>query len=288
MAGTVDPDPGPAVDTVRSPLELLRDRARPVDLLLLAVVPGVLLAVFALPLPQRRALALDYGAPTLLTMYTNHFVHLTTTHLIANVLGYCLVATVAYVLSVASDRRRQFHVVLAGFILALPFALSGLNFAFARSSLAVGFSGINMALVGYVGFALGGYLGSWLDVPITRQRSTWLFFLGLSIVAFLSAPAAYGLPLALAAGLSAVLVVVPIIEDARDRPQQVRAAMGRAGTVEIGGLGLLVFGMFPAAAFPPNAGVAAGTVNVYSHLLGFCLGYIATYVTMLVGGLDVD
>lgn len=271
-----------------SPVAVLRGRTRLLDLLVLSAVPVALLVVFALPVAQRRALALDYGAPTLLAAYANHFVHLSTTHLLANLVGYVVVVSAAYLLSVASGRRRQFLVVFAGFVLGLPFALSGLNFAFARSSLAVGFSGINMALVGYLAFALGDYIGAWLDLPVDRRRSRWLFFLGLALVALLSAPTAFGVPLAVAAALSAILCLVPVLEDLREAPRSGASAAGRAGTLEIGGLGLAVFGIFPFAAFPGNASVAAGTVNLYSHLLGFCLGYVATYVTLLAGGLEVD
>jgi len=66
----------------------------------LAAVPVVLCAVFALPESTRRSLAFAYAEPTVLTAFTAHYVHLDVGHLAGNVAGYILLAGVGYALAV--------------------------------------------------------------------------------------------------------------------------------------------------------------------------------------------
>jgi hypothetical protein len=62
-------------------------RASLLDLLALAAVPAVLLAVFALPEATRRSLAFAYHDPTTLTALSAHYLHFDADHLLANLAG---------------------------------------------------------------------------------------------------------------------------------------------------------------------------------------------------------
>lgn len=266
-----------------------RDRASVWDLVVLAAVPLVLVGVFALPSGTKRQLALNYAAPTVVTAFTSHFVHLSVTHLLTNLVGYLVVVPTGYALSVASGRRRQFFVVFASFLLSFPFLLSGLNLLFPRSSLGVGISGIVLAFVGYLPFAFMSFVGRQLDGAVGARHSPWLFFFGLGLVAFIAAPNVYGLGLAAAATLAGVRYLLPVV-DAVDRTQlsSWRATLSVGGYAELAVLGGVVFLAYPFVAFPGNLTVSGGVLNVYTHALGFCLGYITTYVAELTGLLDVD
>lgn len=262
----------------------VRERGAPLDAVALALVPLALVGAYALPPSTKRSLAFAYADPTLLAAFANHFVHLSFDHLLVNLVGYGLVVPTAYLLSVASGRRRQFFVAFATFVLAFPFALSALNLAFVRPRVGVGASGLVMAFVGYLPVALSGFAGSRLGVPVDATRSSGPFFLGLAVVAYVAAPAGYGAPLAVAAGLAGVLFLLPVVEDAATAVS--RPTAGPAGYAEVAVLGAALFVGYPLVAFPESVAAGGDVVNVYSHALGFCLGYIVTYVGVLVGALE--
>ncbi|WP_255196764.1 hypothetical protein [Halorarius litoreus] len=267
----------------------VRQGVRRTDALVLLTVPLVLLAVFALPASTRQGLALAYDAPTVLSAYTSHFVHLSAGHLRVNLMGYLLVVPTAYVLSVAAGRRRQFFVVFTAFVVAFPLALSALNLVFARPRLGVGFSGILLAFVGYLPVAILGMAGQQLHAPVDRVRSQWLFFFGLALIALVSGPRLYGTAIAAAALLAGVLFLLPVVEDWGDAHHgRIRRAVGSAGTVELLLVGALVFVGYLFVAFPTEVSADGTVVNIYSHVLGYALGYVATYLAVLSGGLNVD
>ncbi|MFB6205365.1 MAG: hypothetical protein ABEJ05_02400 [Haloglomus sp.] len=252
---------------------------------LLAVVPVVLLVLFGLPTATKRALALEYTSPTLLTAFASHFVHFSLRHLLTNVVGGALVVPTAYLLSVLSGRRRQFLAVFACFVLAFPFALSGLNLLFVRSAVGVGFSGIVLAFVGYLGIALMDFVGAWYGAPVDGARSEWLFFLGVALVAF--DVSGFGPPLAVAALLGSLLFGLDIAEDVSAEWQtRLRNALTSESGVELAVFAFVVFVIYAAISVPVDPATASGIVNIYSHTLGFCLGYIVAYVTILVGGIQ--
>lgn len=281
------PRPAPLPSSEQGLWEAIRQRAVWWDVLLLAVVPVALLAGYALPPAIKWTLAFDYTEPTLLAAYASYFVHFSQSHLLGNLLGYLLVVPTAYVLSVASDQRHQFLVVFTVFLLAFPFALSGLNLAIPRSHTAVGFSAIIMAFVGYLPIGLLGVTEQRFSAPLTQRQSHWVFFFGLALVGYLGAPGVLGRALAAAAVLAGVLFLLPVLEEF-DQPRWagIRAMLAREGDAELLLLGGVVFVAYPFVAFPSDATVSGGLVNLYAHALGFCLGYITTYVTVLVGGFD--
>lgn len=254
------------------------------DLLLIVALPIVLLVVFVAPPETKRQLALDYSNPTVVTAFTSHFVHFSRDHLLTNLVGGAVVVPTGYLLSRLSGRRRQFLAVFTCFVFAFPFLLSGLNLLFARSAVGVGFSGIIMAFVGYLGIALMDFVGVRYDAAVDGSRSVWLFFLGLALVTY--DVSTYGPPLALASLLASVLFVRDLVEElAGQWIARVRDAVTRSGS-ELTVLGTVVFLVYPAISIPANPRTASGLVNIYSHALGFCLGYIVTYITLLIGGFD--
>jgi hypothetical protein len=282
----VDGGSGPDIPSLGT---ALRRRAMYEDAVAIALVPLFLGAMFTLPAGTKSSLALSYDDPTVVSVYASHFVHFDLTHLLGNIVGYVLVVPTAYVLSLAAGRRRQFFVVFVAFIIGLPVALSALNLIFTRPRVGLGFSGILMAFVGYLPVGLLGVVGRRFHLPVGRLRSQWLFFLGLAVISLVSGPAPYGWAIAGAAGLAGVLFLIPVIEDWDDsHHRRLRTAIGQSGHLEVLLVGLLVFVGYLLVAFPGGTTSDGAIVNVYSHLLGYSLGYVTTYLTVLAGGLDVD
>lgn len=254
------------------------------DLGVLLSVPLVLLGVFSLPEATRRSLTFAYMDPSLATAYASTFVHLDVGHLLANVGAYLLVAPLAYLLSVLSGRRRRFFVAFATFLLAFPVALSYLNLAIPRPSVGYGFSGVLMAFVGYLAWALGEYADVQFDAGGARVLAPALFFAGLALSAVTSVQSAVTIALAIAALLSAFLYALPLLDRPEPLRSNVRAAASVAGHFELFAVGLVAFLAFPFVAFPADPVADGGVLNLYVHLLGYALAFVVTYTAVEVDG----
>lgn len=260
------------------------------DAVLVAAVPAVLVGVFVLPEGTREALVLDYRAPTAVDMYASHFVHFGVGHLGGNLAAYALGVLPAYAYCVAADRRTDFLAVFGAVLAVFPYALSGLNVLFVRPSVGYGFSGLAMAFLGFLPVALAAFARERLLPGVTLDHAPLLFFAGAGIVAVLAASAAPSSLLPLAAVAVAVLGVVAYgwsLWTSVDR-EAFRTAAGRAGDAEFAAAGVALVLAAPFVAFPGRAAAGSGYVfNVYTHLLGFCLGFVVPYAALrLADGLE--
>jgi len=279
-------------------------RATATDLLLVFSVPVVLVAAASLPLPVRRSLVFDYGAPTVRTAVLSTFVHLGPTHLTVNIVGYALVVPLAYLLSVVNGQRQRFRVAFVSILLVCPALLSYLNLAIVRAGGSVGFSGVLMALYGYLPVAIARHAESTFGIGRERRTAPLLFFIGLTLISVLTLGAVltYGVTIpyrgrtvpvtdvlvATLVGLIAALVLTValyVLSAAGGRPAlwaTVRDAASRQGHFELGVAASVLFLALPLATFPVDPVVDGSVLNLYVHLLGYALGFIGTYATIVV------
>ena len=250
-------DSGGAADTVDGSLRLSFT-----DIVAVALVPVVLVAIFLLPEGTRREFALLYTEPTLRTLYTAHFVHLAFPHLVANLLVYLLVVPFSLFVSVWSGRRRRFYVVALVVLVIFPVVLSGLNVLFPRPRLGMGFSGLNLAFVGYLPHVLADRFEA--ERPEwTELRAALLalaFFVGTAIVTVrvlgsIGGAPRVGLVWLLAAGLgslaAATVLTRPVVSCLRSQ--------GLAGGTipPLSALGSLLFVLAMIVGFPESRPRAA-------------------------------
>lgn len=258
----------------------VRRCVRAVDLAVIAAIPAVLLAVFALPEPVKIELVLAYTRPSVGTAFSSHFVHLSWDHLLSNLAGYALVCLPAYLFCVLAGRRRQFFVAFVTFVLAFPFAISGINALFVRPRIGFGFSGVVMAFLGFLPLALFWYLEDRIDAGFDLDHSPILFFLGMGLIATWAVP--HTPRSMLVEGVVGLALLGYIRSLLRDVPSSVGGLLADAGTVgnlEFAISGLSLYFLFPFAAFPPDPTANGTILNLLSHLLGYSLGFIAPYVT---------
>lgn len=266
--------------TSRSFVRDVVDSVRLVDVACILVVPAVLLGVFALPEAVRRDYVFSYTDPTVLTAFTAPYVHLDAAHLLTNVGVYALVVPAVYLLSVLSGHRRRFLVAFVTFVLVFPAVLSSLNLAIMRPAVGYGFSGVVMAFFGFLPLALAGFVHRRFDVDAELDLAGVLFFAGMVLIAILSPASMVTYGLAAAAGLAALLYGLPMFGGDARFATNVRAAAGATGHFELSVAALVAFLAFPFVAFPAAPGSGGVIVNVYVHLLGYALGFMATYVTL--------
>lgn len=257
-------------------------RRKSIELWGASILGLVLVSVYHLPIITKRALVLDYRAPTLLTAYASHFVHLTWQHLLANLVVFGLLFPLAYWLARAGRRRRVFHAATLTFLLAFPLALSALNLALPRPRIGFGFSGVAMAFLGLLPLVLAAAVEERYPRTEATRRAPGLFLVGLAVIAWLAVPPSGFRVLAAAAVTVAALAHLPRIPTATELGDGARWLT----TTERGGLvlaGLVALLLIPLAAFPPSPASDNAVLNIYSHFLGYCLGFIVPYTAVQVG-----
>jgi len=265
----------------------LRREIRLADCIALAVVPAVLASVFVLPIETRMAYAFVYERPTVLTAYTAHFVHRSLEHLLANVIGYALLAGIGYVLALLADARRLFGVAATTYLLAFPPVLSALNLAIPRNAVGYGFSGVTMAFAGLLAVMLAAYAGRRLHPAADVGHAPAGFLAALAVAAVsVSAGSRVATVLAAVAALSALGYVGSAV--VAHRGESPHATLSRPGWLDLFVVGLAVFAGYPFVGFPTDLRAGTGVVNAYVHLLGFCLAFLVAYLAAETGVLDAD
>lgn len=266
---------------------------RALDLLVLLAVPAVLFAVFALPETTRRSLAFAYADPTLGSAFAAHYVHLDSGHLAGNLAGYCLLAGVGYALAVLGGSRRFFLTALATFLSAFPFVLSALNLAVPRDAIGFGFSGINMALAGLLPLLLGTYARERFAPDASLRALPAVFFALVGWIALLALPVSTtgtglaGLVIGVAGALLAVLYASSAGISVRETAcRGLREIASRPGEGDLFAAGAVLAVGYPVVGFPADPTGVGSVVNLYVHLLGFCLAFIGPFALLAVGVFD--
>lgn len=261
----------------------IRREARLVDLSLLAVVPLVLVSVFALPEATREALVFRVTEPTATTAYTAHFVHTSDWHLLGNVGIYLGVVPAVYLCCLLSGRRQLFRWTFLTVLAVFPFVLSGMQLAFPDDRLVFGFSGINAAFFGVLCFTLVSYVGRTLSRRVDERDAPALLFVLTALIAFVLLPdRAWRLELvSLSVGLGLVYVLVELATDGLPTRAELRDAVNRPGYVEFAGGGFGLVFAYPFVGF--QTGLSNGaTLDVYVHVLGLCFGFLVVYVSVMI------
>jgi hypothetical protein len=273
---------------VRSFGDQLRSRARVVDLVAVGAVPVVLLALFQLPTSVKRGLVLDYTDPTLVTAYTAHFVHFSVPHLLVNIGSYVLIVPTAYALAVISREVPRFRVTFTTILIGLPVALSALNLALFRPRIGYGFSGLAMGLLALLALLFFDYLDSALTTAwCQRGDAPVVFFSEAMLISLVVQPRTRAtLAIAAVTGLTAAVYAGVLVRRIyrRETTDVIQEWAKQPGFLELGLVATLLLVGFPFLAFPSNPAGDGTILNIYTHLLGFAVTFIAAYAVPVTDG----
>jgi hypothetical protein len=250
------------------------------DISPVVVITALLVGVYLLPESIQREFVFDYGSPTLLTAYTAPFVHFSVSHLLGNLVVFVLVSGTIYGLSIQADRRRVFFTFGATLLIAFPVALSALNLAVPREGITYGFSGMNMALVGFLPVVIATYVERRLEHFVDGVLLLVAFFISVGYVAVIALPwTAYSAAIAIAATALAVGFIFQYVVSIRDCLEPIQTLVewcGGAKTLIVVGIG--VWGVLLWMGFPEAVADGGAVINIYVHFLGYALGFITAYL----------
>lgn len=261
-------------------LDEVRSSVRPADLLLLASVPIVLVAVHLLPSGTRAGLMLEYGDPTLANLWTAAYVHHGNEHLANNAGAYVAMVVPAYLLFAFAGERHVFRATFASFLLVLPAVIGAVNAILIGGGTGAGFSGVAAAFLGLLPVAVLVFL---------RSRFTDRFEVVHGVVGFLAVSAAivaiYGRWLA-AAGILAIAALIGVHDARRIGRDELRRTARMLGEMP-GHRELVVFAVFafllsPLALFPQEVARDGEIVNVVAHYVGFLAGFFGPTVWLTI------
>ncbi len=119
-------------------------------------VPVLLLAVFFLPSSIKQYLILQMQAPTILSIFANHYTHTDPMHLIGNLSVY--IVLVFLIFNLETDKKR-FHTMSVFFFIIVPLVVSLILIRFLSILPPTqGFSAIDAAIMGYLIYSAYTYL----------------------------------------------------------------------------------------------------------------------------------
>jgi hypothetical protein len=252
----------------------LRERIETVDVAVILSTPVVLILIQLLPESVRDALIMNYGAPSVLTMYTKHFVHAGWGHLVGNVTVYLVAVALVYALFLYADERRKFLVGFALVVFVAPVPLSAVDIWIVGSQVgdlpSRGFSALASAFVGFLPVAVFVFLREEVSERLRVYESLGLFLIGLGVILViysgLTEPTTW---LALVAGV--LYYVHPVWKlDAEERGRFWEWNFWKRSLIMYAAL---FFVVSPVLLFPSNPTSGGSLVNVVTHFGGFAVGY---------------
>ncbi|MEF8779910.1 MAG: hypothetical protein V5A46_04465 [Haloferacaceae archaeon] len=256
-------------------------------------VPALLFAVHLFPGSRAWSLSLAAESPfvdreTLWATFASSYVHVDGSHLLNNVGVYWITMAAVYPLSVVADWRRELAAAVAGYLLAVPLAVSWVSLRTLGEFSdypSAGFSGINSAFLGFLVVVWFVALAREVDGE-DGPAPAWAlipFSLGLAVAfaaprtAGLLPPAPWIAALFVAFAIAAALGFLRVDGDPR--------AVDLSGVREflfVFGLSVVIAGVLGSLVF-----VAPGT-NVYAHLTGFVAGFAFPFLAFVLPRLPAD
>jgi len=154
---------------------------------------------------------------------------------------------------------------------------------FPRERIVFGFSGINAGFFGLLYVSLVSYVNRTLSPRIETEHAPALLFFSVGAIAWLVVPArGFRVEIAAASvGLGLVYLVPAVRQVGLPTLAEIKVAIDHPGYFELAGAGFGLAVAYPYIGFRDTI-VHGGVLDVYAHLLGYCLAFIVVFVFLLV------
>lgn len=157
-----------------------------------------------------------------------------------------------------------------------------MNLLYVRPRIAFGYSGIAMGLLAMLGLELFSYAKRAVSPRLRRENAVVLFLVEALLITAALVPETPGMAV-VAAGCALAVVGYALRMHRNVDPDEglLPAYAEEPGYAELGAVALGLLLVFPFVAFPPNSGEGGAVLNLYTHLLGFCLAFIVGYAAKM-------
>jgi hypothetical protein len=241
-------------------------------IVLTVFVELLLLAFFLIPQPYKDDMVLHRDHISVINLWTGHFVHVDTIHLLGNMALFAALAAFLLAVLAWQERLPSFRWLLGVNLLAVPPALSvvwiPMNvYLFPTVARSLGFSGVNAAFVGSFVLALAAHVCGRLGVGL-RHAFMPLMMLALVPAALIASASLLvtTLVVAVAAGYSVYLIRIVL-----KNPGVGRGAFALCALLALPPLLSLLL-------FPLSLASDGSVVNIMIHYFGLVAGYVWTYL----------
>jgi len=248
------------------------------DIFLLSAVPVVLVLVHLLPGGVRSGLVLDTEDFLLVNFFTTAFVHQGLRHLFGNIGSYALVVLPMFLMCALMGSKKRFYGIFLVSVLLVPFVLSLVNyyafeFYVGESTTTMGFSGVVSALLGLMSLVTVSFSREELGLDLGYVDSLWFLAFASLVLALVYDPVSRATALTLAFLLLFSWKIWRKVDAG-----SLKEAWNMKGRFELVLLAFVVFVCTSFSMFPGDLVSGGGFVNILSHYIGFCLGFLSSYV----------
>jgi len=254
------------------------------NLFLLSFVPIVLVLIYLLPQGLQSGLILDTGSPFFFNFFTTAFVHQNLRHLLGNTVSYALVILPVFLMCALMRKKKRFYGILLVFVVLFPFVLSlgnyyAFEFYIGESTSTMGFSGVVSALLGLMSLVIVSFSREELDLDLGYVDALWFLMFASLVLALVYDPVSRATALVLAFLLLFSWNIWRKIDTV-----SLKEAWKMKGRFELVLLAVIFFVALSFSMFPGNLVSGGGFVNILSHYIGFCLGFLSSYVFFIWKG----
>lgn len=267
------------------------------DALFVAFTPLLILLIYLLPRSLKQALIFRYTEPGLIQAYTTHFVHIKLWHFAGNLVIAALTVFILYETFSLIGKKKEFRRLYLVLILVLPWVITAIDYTIIEVTdigftRVLGFSAVNMALIGVIPLTIFEYIHKSTDGRIHRGNSIYLFYFGISLIllSLLRLVGRYNLSIspALFYGIIALIPLFIAYADYRLLNAIEKAGLSIRGLIESIDSGwntwiitlIIIYFLGAGLAVPSKLVHSSGFVNFLSHITGFILGYYSARITM--------
>ena len=245
------------------------------------LVPFILIVIYLLPENIRNIFILYPSNPTIISVFLSNYTHTGFAHLSGNVIKYFVVGFLIFMFE--TDRKR-FYINMLLLFTVLPVLCSLLTLYYLPNSASWGFSGIVAGWMGYLLYAVYGYIKEEWRIALNANFVFLMVMINLlillSIYKWLGG--LYGLLLSLLLILIVLIrndlraMVRKLVNMSSDFGMELRKSWKSFGFIFVKSaifaltINFLLFGFFDL--FPPQIKINGSIVNILVHYSGYCFG----------------